>query len=349
MTYRLTNSRVEQVLPLSSPSQIIGEMPQPDSSAQTVLASRQAIKNIIQGDDKRLLAIVGPCSIHDETAALEYAQWLSDQRQKFSGELELVMRTYLEKPRTTVGWKGIINDPHLDDSFDMETGLRISRRLLLKITELGVPVSTELLDLRTPQYTSDLISWGAIGARTIESQLHRELASGVSYPVGFKNGTGGDVQTAIDAMGSAEAKHSFIGIDMDGQTAVIKTKGNQDTHLILRGGGGKSNYDAENVAKTAVMLEAKSQNPKIMIDCSHSNSGKDYKNQLIVAKNVAQQLAAGNQNICGVMIESNLVEGNQKISDSLTYGQSITDACAGLESTEQMLKTLAEAVQIRQK
>jgi 3-deoxy-7-phosphoheptulonate synthase len=344
----LTDSRIEKILPLSSPNQIIGEIPQSENSAKTVIEGRAAIKKIIYGDDSRLIVIVGPCSIHDEMAAEEYAKWLSTQRAKFSGELEIVMRTYLEKPRTIVGWKGIINDPHLDDSFDMETGLRIARRLLHKITSIGVPVSTELLDLRTPQYTSDLISWGAIGARTIESQLHRELASGVSYTIGFKNGTGGDVQTAIDAMGSSETKHSFIGIDMDGQTAVVKTKGNRDAHLILRGGGGKPNYDEASIGKSVEMLISAGKNPRVMIDCSHANSGKNYKKQPVVAQDIARQIALGNKNICGVMIESNLVEGTQKMGDDLVYGKSITDACAGLNDTEKMLIELAEAVKTRQ-
>ncbi|MBW3568656.1 3-deoxy-7-phosphoheptulonate synthase [Candidatus Parcubacteria bacterium] len=343
----LTDSRVENILPLSSPNQIIGEIPQSEQSAQTVIEGRDAIKEIIYGNSKRLLVIVGPCSIHDEQAALEYAQWLSAQKTKYAGELELVMRTYLEKPRTTIGWKGIINDPHLDDSFDMETGLRLSRRLLHKITEIGVPVSTELLDLRTPQYTADLVSWGAIGARTIESQLHRELASGVSFPIGFKNGTSGDIQTAIDAMGSAETKHSFIGIDMDGQTAVIKTKGNRDTHLILRGGKNKPNYDNASVASAVEMLNTAGQKPRVMIDCSHGNSGKDYKKQPDVAQNIAEQIKNGNSNICGVMIESNLVEGNQKMGGKLVYGQSITDACAGLDSSEQMLQILVNSIKSR--
>lgn len=346
---KLTDYRVEDILPLSSPNQILAELPQSAASAKTVRDSREAIKKIIHSHDDRLLVIVGPCSIHDEAAALEYAEWLNGQRKKYKAGLELVMRTYLEKPRTTIGWKGVINDPHLDYSYDMETGLRTARRLLLKITSLGVPVSTELLDLRTPQYTSDLISWGAIGARTIESQLHRELASGVSYPVGFKNGTSGDIQTAVDAMASSATKHSFIGIDMQGQTALIKTIGNHDTHLILRGGRGKPNYDATSLSKAMDLLRKSKQNIRVMIDCSHANSSKDYKNQPHVASDIADQIKSGNKNICGVMIESNLVAGNQKISENLTYGQSITDACAGLDATEQMLRILAKAVQTRSK
>lgn len=345
----LTDSRVEEAAPISSPNEIIEEIPQTELSAGTVFNGRESVKNIIHGKDNRLLVVVGPCSIHDVDAALEYAQWIKDQREKYGEQLEIVMRTYLEKPRTTVGWKGIINDPHLDDSFDMELGLRKARKLLLDITELGVPVSTELLDLRTPQYIADLISWGAIGARTVESQLHRELASGVSFPVGFKNGTAGGIQIAIDAMHSAATKHSFLGIDMKGQTATIKTIGNCDTHIILRGSKHGPNYDAKSVEETATLLDKSGQNSAIMIDCSHANSKKDYKRQTVVAEDVAKQIASGNKNICGVMIESNLVEGAQKLEPGkeLAYGQSITDACVGLEATSEILDNLAKAVSQR--
>lgn len=345
----LTDSRVEEIAPISSPNEIIGEIPQSEKSAETVVKGRDAVKNIIHGKDARLLVVVGPCSIHDVDAALEYAKWIKDQREKYGDQLEIVMRTYLEKPRTTVGWKGIINDPHLDDSFDMELGIRKARKLLLDITQLGVPVSTELLDLRTPQYIADLISWGAIGARTVESQLHRELASGVSFPVGFKNGTAGGIQIAIDAMHSAAAKHSFLGIDMGGQTATIKTKGNRDTHIILRGSKHGPNYDAKSVEETAELLKKANQNSAIMVDCSHANSKKDYKHQPVVASNIAKQIEDGNKDICGVMIESNLAEGTQKLEPGkkLTYGQSITDACVGLETTSEILINLADAVSKR--
>lgn len=342
----LTDSRVTRTAPISSPNDVIGEIPQSETSAATVVFGRESVKNIIHGKDKRLLVVIGPCSIHDTKAAYEYAKWVSEQREKYGQQLEIVMRTYLEKPRTTVGWKGIINDPHLDDSFDMEQGLRKSRKLLLDITELGVPVSTELLDLRTPQYIADLISWGAIGARTVESQLHRELASGVSFPVGFKNGTAGGIQIAVDAMHSAASKHSFLGIDMQGQTAMIKTKGNRDTHMILRGSKHGPNYQKEAVSDVVALLESSGQNPRVMIDCSHANSSKDYTKQAIIAEDVAEQVKNGNENICGVMIESNLVEGAQKLEPGkkLTYGQSITDACVGLNVSAEILETLASAV-----
>lgn len=345
----LTDSRVSEITAISSPAQIVNDIPQSEASAETVVSARENIKNIVKLHDDRLLVIVGPCSIHDTKAALEYAEWLKTMRQKYSDGLEIVMRTYLEKPRTTVGWKGIVNDPHMDDSFDIEAGLRISRELLHKITSLGVPVSTELLDLRTPQYTADLISWGAIGARTVESQSHRELTSGVSFPVGFKNGTGGNIQIAIDAMHSASTEHNFLGIDMDGQTAIIKTKGNNDTHIILRGSTKGPNYDQETVENVSKMLVDANQNPSIMIDCSHANSKKDHNNQPIVASEVARQVAAGNNNITGVMIESNLVEGNQKLvpGKELVYGQSITDACVNTETTAQIFETLSESVKQR--
>lgn len=345
----LTDSRVTRTAPISSPNDVIEEIPQSETSAGTVVFGRESVKNIIHGKDKRLLVVIGPCSIHDVNAALEYAKWVGEQREKYGEQLEIVMRTYLEKPRTTVGWKGIINDPHLDDSFDMEEGLRKSRKLLLDITELGVPVSTELLDLRTPQYIADLISWGAIGARTVESQLHRELASGVSFPVGFKNGTAGGIQIAVDAMHSAASKHSFLGIDMQGQTAMINTKGNRDTHIILRGSKHGPNYQKESVSDVVALLKSSGQNSRVMIDCSHANSSKDYTKQAIIADDVAEQVKNGNENICGVMIESNLVEGAQRLEPGkkLTYGQSITDACVGLNVSAEILETLASAAASR--
>lgn len=345
----LTDKRVEETILISSPNNVIDELPQSEVSAQTVYDGREAVKNIIHGKDKRLFVVVGPCSISNEKAALEYADWLAQQRKIHANELEIVMRTYLEKPRTTIGWKGIINDPHLDDSFDIETGLRTARRMLLAITEKGVPVSSELLDLRTPQYYSDLVSWGCIGARTVESQLHRELSSGVSFPMGFKNGTGGGIQIAIDAMGSAAGAHSFIGIDMDGQTAVIQTKGNRDTHLILRGSKTGPNYDENHIAEAVEMLKDAGQNPRLMIDCSHANSNKDYTKQPSVAEAIAKQIADGNEYIIGAMIESNLIEGAQKVvaGQKLVYGQSITDGCVGLDTTAKMLGTLAQAVKNR--
>lgn len=347
----LTDSRIEDIVPLSSPREVIGKIPQSEKSAETVVASRRAIENIIKSPAKRqkLLVVVGPCSIHDPKAALEYARWLKIQRDKYSDRLEIVMRTYLEKPRTTVGWKGIINDPNLDDSFDVNKGLRISRKLLCDITELGVPVSYELLSVRTPQYIADLISWGAVGARTTESQLHRELVSGVSFPVGYKNGTGGSLQMVVDAMIASKAKHIFMGIDLDGRSAAVKTKGNSYCHAVLRGSNRGPNYDSQSIKAAAEKLREAGLNTSIMIDCSHANSNKDYRKQEEVLNDVASQISEGNDEICGVMIESNLTEGSQKLipSKNLVYGQSITDACVGLETTERMLKNLSEAVEQR--
>ena len=346
---KLVNRRVKDVISISSPNEVIAEIPQTEKSAQTVLESRERIKNIIHQKDRRLLVVIGPCSIHDPKAALEYARWLKKQSDKYAVELEIVMRAYLEKPRTTIGWKGIINDPHLDGTAHMDEGVKIARQLLMDIASAGLPVASELLDIRTPQYVSDLISWGAIGARTIESQLHRELVSGVSFPVGLKNGTGGNIQIAIDAMAAAESEHSFIGIDMDGQTAIIKTAGNLDTHLILRGGSKGPNYSKEDVASTVKLLEQANQNTSLMVDCSHANSNKDFHRQPAAAENVAGQIAGGNNDIIGVMIESNLVEGSQSIGNgkNLVYGQSITDACIGLDDSAKMLSTLAKAVKSR--
>lgn len=344
----LTNSRIESILPLSSPGQVMDEIPQSESSAETVITSRREIESIIDPfiPSKKLLVVVGPCSIHDPKAALEYARWLKTQRDKYSDSLEIIMRTYLEKPRTTLGWKGIINDPNLDGSFDIEKGLRTARKLLHDITELGLPVSYELLSARTPQYISDLISWGAIGARTTESQLHRELVSGVSFPVGYKNGTGGSVQIVVDAIIASRAKHIFMGIDLEGKVAVVKTTGNPHCHTVLRGSSQGPNYDATSVEAVSNKLKSAGINSSIMIDCSHANSEKDYKNQPKVLDSVAEQIIAGNKDICGVMIESNLVEGAQKLEagKELVYGQSITDSCVGLEDTEQMLEKLAAAV-----
>lgn len=346
---KLINTRVLDVISISSPNEVVAEIPQSEESKETVLAARGEIVDIIHRKSRKLMVVIGPCSIHDPKAAIEYAEWLKTQRQKFGQELEIIMRAYLEKPRTTIGWKGIINDPHLDGSAHMDEGVRIARKLLRDITSLGVPVATELLDIRTPQYVADLISWGAIGARTIESQLHRELVSGVSFPVGLKNGTAGGIQIAIDAINTAENKHNFIGIDMDGHTAIIKTSGNKDTFLILRGSRQGPNYSAESVQNTLKLISEAGKNPSLMIDCSHANSGKDYRKQPLVAEDVASQISAGNRNIIGVMIESNLSEGSQPIGDGrgLEYGKSITDACVGLGTSEKMLKELAGAVRTR--
>lgn len=345
----MINQRVKDVIAISSPKEVISEYPQSPESKAVVEASRKTIQNIIHHQNDKLLVVIGPCSIHDIKAAYEYAQWLKPLRQKYAGELEIIMRTYLEKPRTTVGWKGILHDPHLDGTGHLDEGVKIARKLLSSITNIGVPVATELLDTRSPQYFSDLISWGAIGARTVESQLHRELVSGVSFPVGMKNGTGGSIQIAIDAMHSAGSKHSFIGIDMDGHTAIIKTAGNIDTHLILRGSSSGPNYSKEDVKAATDLLGTSGRNTSVMIDFSHANSNKDYTRQKIVCEDVSEQIANGNYKIIGAMIESNLVEGKQPIGDGsdLVYGQSITDGCAGLDDSEYMLDSLAEAVKKR--
>jgi 3-deoxy-7-phosphoheptulonate synthase len=347
----LTDSRIEGIYPLSSPREVMDEIPQSEESATTVVESRRAIEEIISpwAKSKRLLVVVGPCSIHDKEAALEYGQWLKKQRDKYSDRLEIIMRTYLEKPRTTLGWKGIINDPNLDGTFDINKGMRVARELLHDITKTGLPVSYELLSARTPQYIADLISWGAIGARTTESQLHRELVSGVSFPVGYKNGTSGNLQIVIDAIIASRAKHIFMGIDLDGKTAVVKTTGNPYCHAVLRGGSGGPNYDKESIAKAVGKLDKAGLNTSVMIDCSHGNSEKDYRRQEDVLNDVADQIAGGNEHICGVMIESNLVEGAQKLvdKDKLTYGQSITDGCVGLDTTSRMLEKLARAAERR--
>lgn len=343
----LKDKRIVRLTPIYSSSEVIEQVPASSETAGTVESSRQRILDILSNEprDDRLLVIVGPCSIHDPKAALEYADWLAGQRQKHSGSLEIVMRAYLEKPRTTTGWKGLINDPHLDGSFAMNEGLLTARKLLHDITSRGVPVATELLDTDTPQYLDDLISYGAIGARTTESQLHRELVSGVSFTVGFKNGTGGSIQIAIDAMKSAAAPHTFFGIDKEGKRAGVETSGNEDTNIILRGSARRPNYDAESVVQTAKQLRSQDVSPAILIDVSHANSGKDYLRQPLVAKDVASQVAKGNADIRGVMIESNIEEGAQKLTDpsKLVYGQSITDSCLGLADTGMVLDFLAES------
>jgi len=295
---------------------------------------------LVHGRDKRLLLIIGPCSIHDPEAALEYARKLLPLRKKYEKELLIVMRVYFEKPRTTVGWKGLINDPHLDGTFDINFGLRQARRLLLALNDMGMPASTEFLDMITPQYYADLIAWGAIGARTTESQVHRELASGLSCPVGFKNGTDGNLKIAIDAIGAASHPHHFLSVTKAGHSAIVHTAGNADCHVILRGGK-EPNYDSDHVKAAAEQLTKAGVTPKLMVDCSHANSRKDYTRQMEVAQDVAQQLRAGENNIMGLMVESHLVAGRQDKPE--VYGQSITDACIGWDATEEMLALLAEA------
>ena len=320
-----------------------------DSASTTIFDARREIVNILNGTDDRLLVLVGPCSIHDTRAAREYAVLLQSAIREFSQDLRIVMRVYFEKPRTTIGWKGLINDPDLDQSYKINDGLRLARNLLLDLAEMGVPTGTEFLDMISPQYIAGLVSWGAIGARTTESQVHRQLVSGVSCPVGFKNATSGDVQVAIDAVLSAAYSHTFLGHTKHGQSAIFVTSGNPDCHIILRGGSGITNYQADAVADTSAKLEKAGLAPRIMIDFSHANSNKDYRRQSIVGHDVAGQIAAGDQRIIGAMIESNLVAGTQKLIPGQlpVYGQSITDGCIDWPATEELLKELAGAVRAR--
>jgi 3-deoxy-7-phosphoheptulonate synthase len=325
------------------------EMPITDNASRTVFETRRQIVNILNGSDDRLIVVVGPCSIHDPIAAREYSGLLKEAITELSDDLMVVMRVYFEKPRTTVGWKGLINDPYFDESFRISDGLRIARRLLLDLAEMGVPAGTEYLDMISPQYVSDLVSWGAIGARTTESQVHRQLASGLSCPVGFKNGTSGNVQIAIDAILSASHPHTFLGTSETGQSAILLTSGNPDCHIILRGGRQVTNYDAASVASTAEQMKKAGVRPRIMIDCSHANSGKDHRKQGSVCRTVSEQVTSGERCIMGVMIESNLVAGAQALvkGKALVYGQSITDACIDWPETYSLLRELATAVQGR--
>ena len=350
MQYLTDNTRITVLLEVSPPNDVISDFPITPPVSELVFKSRQNISDIIHGRDDRLVVVVGPCSIHDPKAAIEYAKKLKNLESSLSSELKIVMRVYFEKPRTTVGWKGLINDPNLDDSYDVNKGLREARKILLDINEIGLPAATEYLDIITPQYISDLISWGAIGARTTESQVHRELASGLSCPVGFKNSTNGSIQVAIDAIGSASQPHIFLSITKEGKSAIFNSSGNKDCHVILRGGK-IPNFESKFIKETSNIL-AKSENPtSLMVDMSHGNSQKQFKKQLLVNKDIADQIASGERSIFGVMIESHLVEGNQSIGpkESLTYGQSITDACVSWEDTEVMLKLLSSAVKSRRK
>jgi 3-deoxy-7-phosphoheptulonate synthase len=322
------------------------EMPMTEKASSTVYQTRKEIRDILLGKDKRLLVIVGPCSIHDTKAGREYTALLKTAIDEVASDLRIVMRVYFEKPRTTTGWKGLINDPHLDRSFKINDGLRLARRFLLDLAEMGVPAGTEFLDMIIPQYMASLVSWGAIGARTTESQVHRELVSGLSCPVGFKNGTSGDVQIAIEAVRSAAHPHTFLGHSKQGQSAIFATSGNPDCHVILRGGRTTTNYDSASVPQACALLENAGLPPLVMIDCSHANSGKDHTQQPLVCRDVIQQIAAKDRRIIGVMLESNLVAGAQKLVDGkpLVYGQSITDACIGWEETLALLRELATAV-----
>ncbi|MBL8499904.1 MAG: 3-deoxy-7-phosphoheptulonate synthase AroG [Nitrosomonas sp.] len=352
MKYQTDDLRIVGVHELTPPVELHREYPMTESTTETVYSARQATHRILHGEDDRLLVVVGPCSIHDVDAALEYAARLKHLREKLKPQLHIVMRVYFEKPRTTIGWKGLINDPDLDNSFHINKGLRMARRLLLDLNTIGMPSATEYLDLVSPQYLSDLISWAAIGARTTESQGHRELASGVSCPIGFKNGTYGNLNIAIDAIAAASRPHHFLSVTKEGHTAIFATKGNEDCHIILRGGR-KPNYDAASIASAVEELKKAKLPPHLMIDFSHANSHKDYRRQTEVAADVAEQIAGGNGAICGVMIESHLVEGNQKADgkkrEELVYGQSITDGCINFEATEHVLQQLASAVEKRRK
>lgn len=334
---------------IQTPEALMQELPLSELAANTVSETRQQIYDVLDGKDDRLVVIIGPCSIHDTDAAHEYADRLRKVMDELKNELIIVMRVYFEKPRTTVGWKGLINDPDLDGSFHINKGVRKARELLLSLAEKGVPAGHEYLDLISPQYISDLVCWGAIGARTTESQGHRELASGLSCPVGFKNGTDGGVQVAIDAMRAAQGSHHFISITLQGHSAIFTTAGNDYTHVILRGGSDRPNYDRVSVAGVTAKLESCGLNPRLMIDTSHANSQKQYLKQVEVCRDIIHQIKTGQDNIFGLMIESHLVEGRQdfKAGDGLTYGQSITDACIGWEDSEKLLHELADAVKAK--
>jgi 3-deoxy-7-phosphoheptulonate synthase len=354
--HKTNDLHVVETRTLMSPTALKTELPISDSAAALVADTRNRIRQILRQEDDRLLVIVGPCSVHDINAAMEYGQKLLKLRQELSGQLEIVMRVYFEKPRTTTGWKGLINDPHLDESFDINTGLRTARKLLRDLAEIGMPSATELLDPITPQYIADLITWSAIGARTTESQTHREMASGLSMPVGFKNGTDGSVAIAIHAILSASQPHHFLGINQDGLASIVKTTGNPDCHLVMRGGKDGPNYDQPTLETAAASLSKQKMTPQVMVDCSHGNTSKDYRRQPIVLQAIAEQMRQGSRHVMGLMIESHLVAGNQSlpslntippgspILDHLTYGQSITDACVDFETTTEMLRTLAQSV-----
>jgi 3-deoxy-7-phosphoheptulonate synthase len=339
--FRTQDLRVKEIVRLIQPVALKSALPITDAAGETVFHSREAVKNILHQKDSRLLVVVGPCSIHDEKGALEYAEKLNALREEFASRMEIVMRVYFEKPRTTIGWKGLINDPHLDNSQDIESGLKIARRLLLKLAGMGLPAGTEFLDPIIPQYIADLITWAAIGARTTESQTHRELASGLSMPVGFKNATDGSLQIAIDAMTSARSTHSFLGIDQDGFTSVVRTTGNTDSHLVLRGGRQQTNYDAKSIQEAETKLAQAGLPAVLMVDCSHANSGKQPARQEDVWHSIIEQRVSGTKSLAGAMIESYLQEGSQPIPKKLSelrYGISITDACISWEATERMLR-----------
>jgi len=347
------DERIVDVTPLPPPEHLIRFFPIRGTAMENLISgTRQRIRNIMSGKDDRLLVVIGPCSIHDPAAALDYARRLKAEREKYADTLEIVMRVYFEKPRTTVGWKGLINDPYLDESYRIDEGLRIARQLLLEINRLGVPAGSEFLDVISPQYIGDLIAWGAIGARTTESQVHRELASGLSAPIGFKNGTDGNIKIATDAIQAAARGHHFLSVHKNGQVAIVETRGNADCHVILRGGKAP-NYDAQNVAAACADLDKAKLPQRLMVDCSHANSSKQHQRQLDVARDIAGQLREGSNSIFGVMVESHLNDGAQKFTPgkddpaALEYGKSITDACLGWDDSLAVLDVLSEAVKAR--
>ena len=345
---KIQDIHVQSLLPLIAPKDLKDQMPVDEAIVATVVEARETIRKIIRGTDRRLLCIVGPCSIHDPTSALDFANRLRMLKDAVGNEIYLVMRVYFEKPRTTIGWKGLINDPHMDDSCDITEGLRIARTVLLEINRMGLAAGTETLDPITPQYIADLISWSAIGARTTESQTHREMASGLSMPVGFKNSTEGNLQVAMNAIQSARRPHSFLGITQEGMTAIVRTSGNPDTHIVLRGGK-KPNYDAASIAECEQMLSAGGLEPRVMVDCSHAQTGKDYSKQPEVFATLVEQVRTGSKAILGAMLESNIEAGNQPVTDraSLRYGVSITDPCIDWATTERCLTNASRALASR--
>jgi 3-deoxy-7-phosphoheptulonate synthase len=345
------DERIENIVPLPPPEHLIRFFPIQGTAVESLIAeTRRRVRDIVHGRSDRLLVVMGPCSIHDPVAALEYARRLAEERRRHADDLEVLMRVYFEKPRTTVGWKGLINDPYMNGSFRINEGLRIARDLLVRINQAGAPAGCEFLDVISPQYIGDLVAWGAIGARTTESQVHRELASGLSAPVGFKNGTDGNVKIAVDALLAARQKHHFLSVHKSGQVAIVETRGNEDCHIILRGGKAP-NYDAASVQQACAELGRAKVPGCLMIDCSHANAAKDYRRQVDVAADIGRQLAGGERCIMGVMVESNLVEGRQDLrpGEPLAYGKSVTDACLGWDDSARMLQALAEAVRQRRK
>ena len=348
MRYQTDDTRISGMQEVLPPNKLMEELPISETSSKLVFESRNKISEIINLKDDRLVVVVGPCSIHDPQAAIEYGNKLLEASKAFEDSLQIVMRVYFEKPRTTVGWKGLINDPDLDNSFKINKGISIARQLLMDLNDLGVCAGTEFLDVITPQYIADLVAWGAIGARTTESQVHRELASGMSCPIGFKNSTEGDIKVAVDALKSAQNPHIFLSVTKEGRSAVFSSSGNKDCHVILRGGK-EPNYESEHIEKTSNLLGKSDLRASLMVDMSHGNSSKQHKKQLDVCKNICSQLSSGEKRITGVMIESHLIEGNQSIGKKgeLVYGKSITDACLSWQDTEICLETLSEAIQKR--